>query len=303
LQFAVAFFFSIPAVAAPPITTAAFAPGGKQILVGSQAGIEVRSWPELAPIRTIETRLECVHDLAFSPAGDMLAAGGGSAGESGDLEVFRWPDGVAVWHIAPHDDLIYSVAWEAGGRIATASADRGVAIVAADGRIEARLEGHSRAVLAARWLGDGATLVTGGADQTLRVWDAELARTLRTLDNHTGTVRGLAERPGHAGASAPLVASIAADRTVRFWQPTIGRLVRFARVESEPLSLAWTADGRRLAVGSVDGRVRILDPETVKLEADLPALDGWAYTLVAAPDGRGFLVGGPEGRLERVERP
>ena len=93
-----------------------------------------------------------------------------------------------------------------------------------------------------------------------------------------------------------MVASIGADRTLRLWQPTIGRMVRLARLESDPTALAWLADGRAVAVACADGHVRLIDPETVAILSDLPALDGRPYCLATAPDGS-LLVGGQHGRI------
>ncbi len=142
-------------------------------------------------------------------------------------------------------------------------------------------------------------LVTGGLDQSLRVWNAITGEPLRRLDNHTAAVLGLALRPGQAAGALPMVASIGADRTLRFWQPTIGRMVRLARLESVPLALAWAPDGRLVGVACADGHVRLIDPDTLAVLADLPALNGRPYSLVAVPDG-GFMVGGEAGQLKRV---
>ena len=49
-----------------------------------------------------------------------------------------------------------------------------------------------------------------------------------------------------------MVASASADRTIRIWQPTIGRLVRYVRLEAEPLSIAWL--GGRFRVSSPPAR-------------------------------------------------
>jgi hypothetical protein len=48
-----------------------------------------------------------------------------------------------------------------------------------------------------------------------------------------------------------------------------------------------------------DGRLRVIDPDTVEVLEDLPALDGVAYSVAAAPDGS-VLVGGQNGQLRRL---
>src|SRR5262245_22038581 len=93
---------------APPITALAFAPDGKSVVVGSQAGVQVLSWPELKKARTLPTKLEHVHDLAFSPDGKILAAVGGAPARLGSIELFDWPGGKLLRRASPSKDLIYS---------------------------------------------------------------------------------------------------------------------------------------------------------------------------------------------------
>ncbi len=231
-------------VIAPPVTALAVAPDGKTVLAGSQAGLRQVSYPELKPQDsrkgggvkngTLKTALPHVHDLAFSPRGDFLAVGGGAPAEAGMVEVISWPEGKLAYRAEPQGDLIYAVAWSPDGRqLATASYDHTVAILdASSGKRLHKLQGHSRGVLAVCYLPDGKTLVSAGADNSVRVWDVENGRPVRTLDNHTAAVHDLAVRPGEAKEAPPLLASASDDRTVRLWQPTIGRMVRFARLPS-----------------------------------------------------------------------
>ncbi|HEY8504084.1 MAG TPA: WD40 repeat domain-containing protein [Gemmataceae bacterium] len=288
------------AAAAPPVTAVEFAPGGRSVVVGSQSGIEVRSWPGLRPLRRIETALAHTHDLAFSPDGTRLAASGGSPGESGVVEIFDWPGGKSLRRLRGHEDVAFAVAWDPGsGSLATAGLDRIVLLWDPDsGKVVRRFEGHSRGVTAVSFLPGGTDLLSAGIDQSLRVWDLRNGGLRRSLDNHTLPVHDLAVRPG--GDGPPMVASVAEDRTVRFWQPTIGRLVRFARLESAPLAADWLPDGSRAAVACADGRVRLIDPDTATVTGDFPALDGWAYSLAVHPSGAAAVVGGGDGRVKRV---
>ncbi|MGH7129235.1 MAG: WD40 repeat domain-containing protein, partial [Planctomycetaceae bacterium] len=151
------------------------------------------------------------------------------------------------------------------------------------------------------WLDDGQTLITGGLDDTLRVWNAETGQSLRTLSQHTAAVHGISLRPGPPAGALPMIASVSRDRSVRFWQPTIGRMVRFARLdEAFPLAVAWSPDGDRLIAACNDGRVRVIDPDTVQVVRNLPALEGWAYSLAVHPDGQGLAVGGSGGAVRQV---
>ena len=98
-----------------------------------------------------------------------------------------------------------------------------------------------------------------------------------------------------------MVASAAGDRTIRFWQPTIGRMVRYVRLESEPLNIAWTSDGSRIRgrrVWMVD--VRVIDSDEVKVTQTIQAIDGWAYSVAVHPTDGSIAVAGSHGKLCRV---
>lgn len=294
--------FVANASAAPPITAAAFTPDGKQVLIGSQAGIEVRSWPDLKTVANIKTDLLHVHDLAFSPNGTTLLAAGGSPGERGIVEVFSWPALERLRTISEHADLVYRIAWSPDGKnFATAGAD-GICRVFdfKSGKSQIRYEGHSRAALAIIYLPDGQGIVSAGVDQTLQLWDSNSDKPLRTLDNHLATVNDLAVRPGTNPDAPPVIVSISDDRTVRLWQPTIGRLMRFARVDSPPRCVTWSADGQQILVGCNDGTLQSIDPESVAVTSLRTKFAGRIQTLIAASQGQ-WLIGGENGLLQILQ--
>ncbi len=292
----------VPLLAAtPPITAAAFAPDGKHVVLGSQAGIEVRSWPDLKPTRRIPADLSHVHDLTFSPDGKLLLAAGGAPAEKGVVEVLTWPAGKRRYRRADCKDLVYRVAWSPDGtRWAAASADGTCRVYATNtGEETARYEGHSRPVLAIAFLPDGKSIASAGVDQTIQVWDATSAKAIRTLDNHMQAVNDLAFRPGQPADARPVLVSVSDDRTVRLWQPTIGRLVRFARLDSAPRAVVWSPDGARLLVGCTDGKMLSLDPDTLAV-AERGALPGRIYTLAVDSRNGNVLIAGEAGKVAAV---
>ena len=284
-----------------PITALAFTPQAKHVIAVNQSGIHLYAWPELDHRRTIQASTPNLHSVAFSPSGQYLAVGGGAPSENGVVEVFSWPKGELVRKLDSHNDSVRSVIWQDDIRLLTASLDREIKLwhLAEETTTSLTLKGHSRSVDAICLIENGHTLVSTGADQSLRVWEMESGTLIRSMNQHTKPVNALALRPVKDGL--PMIASGARDRTIRFWQPTIGRMVRYIRLESEPLNIAWTTDGTRVLASCVDGHVRVIDPVEVTVTQDLPAINGWAYAIAIHPNDRSAAIGGINGQIRRIE--
>ena len=155
------------------------------------------------------------------------------------------------------------------------------------------LKGHSRGVTSLAIAGD--LLVSSGLDQSLRIWDQKSATLTRSLSIHTLPVHDLATRPIATGL--PMVASASEDRSVRFWQPSIGRMVRFARLNAKPLSIKWMPSGDRIVAACTDGRLYLIDPDTVEIVDSAPAINGWAYCLAIHPTSNEIVVAGSGGQI------
>ncbi len=286
-----------------PVTAVKFVPNAERILVGSQSGLEVKSWPGIESVRRLESELLHIHDLAFSPDGDRVAVVGGTPAEEGTLEMFAWPSGKLLFRSSTNDDLIYAVDWSADShQVATASLDWKVTVHNADsGETNVQIEGHSRPVTAVCFLSDGKTLVSSGIDQSVRVWELPSGNNIRAFNNHTQPVHDVALRPSSDPDVLPMIASVSRDRTARLWQPTIGRMVRFCKVSgSVPLAVDWTSSGDRIVVSCTDGQLRTIDPDTVEILQESPAIDGWAYCVAVHSGNQEAVVGGDRGQLARV---
>jgi WD40 repeat protein len=260
--------------------------------------VEVRVAADLSLAKTIQVEMDSVHDVRFSPDGRWLAVAGGFPGEFGSVAWIRWPSGELDRHVEVHDDVIHQVAFSADGtKWMTASSDEVCSVFAIDAsKPSTRFTEHSRDVLGIAMLPDGETVVSGSRDETLRVWEAGSGKPIRTLHNHSRDVLALALQPNQRGL--PVVASASADLTIRFWQPTIGRMVRFARLPSTPLAIAWVFEGRLLAAACEDGNVRLIDPVKVSLLQSMHVGDDWLFSVAEHPQQSGrVVVGGAYGTL------
>ncbi|WP_253155693.1 WD40 repeat domain-containing protein [Stieleria tagensis] len=291
-------FSSVDAVD-PPLTSISFAPDGNSVVACSQAGLQVFRWPGLGLEKRVELHADNVHDLVFSADGSRLAIAGGEPGESGSIEILNWPQCEMIQRLHGHSDCVIKLQWLAENRLASASLDHQVCIWNLETkRVEQTLAGHSGGVCALSLLPEEKLLVSGGLDNSLRVWDLQSGELTRSLTIHTRAVTSLAVRP--IADELPMIASASRDQSVRLWQPTIGRMVRFARLESIPLDIAWTTDGSAILASCEDGSLVQIDAQTVTTGEPLKVLDGPAYCLTLHRRGLPVILAGESGLIRRV---
>lgn len=306
------------ACAEPPITALRFSPSGDSLLVASQRGLKVYEPPSALLAgsdrgETIEEVPPAIHDLRFSPGGDRLLISGGIPAEVGSVALLDWPARSRLWKKEIGEDIVYGSDWSPDGLfIAVASFDNVCRIL--DGKAggtRQSLVGHSAGLTDVAWV-DRQKVITASHDATLRLWDASTGQLERTFNNHAGALAGVLGKPlsptESAPAGLPLAASFADDRTVRFWQPTIGRMVRFYRFDSaRPVCAAWMPGGKLLAVGTTAGQVALIDPLSASVHGTFDMSDRhaglWVTALAVRPDGEAMVAGNSTGNVEWFELP
>ena len=233
--------------------------------------------------------------LEFSPDGSLLAAA------DHDRNVRFW-DVASGSEVRLPDDLLVTggLAFTLDGRQIITVSTKGVVKVwdVATRRSVAMFPAATRAVgYRVAFSRDRRLLAIGCEDGTITVVKTEPLEEVRTLEAHTGEISGLA-----FGAGDERLASAGNDLIVKFWDLRTGQeALTLDIIDRRANSLAFSPDGHRLAVGSADGNVQILDGTPLAGPGDagqVRTLEGHDHTVVGlaySPDGRWIVSASRDG--------
>lgn len=285
-----------------PITALALAPDG-QWLSGSDDGLQVHDAKTLKPVKRLGSGLEKIYSINFSPDHKNLAVAGGTPAEIGSVEIFSIETWEKTHTFASFDDIATDCAWLSDDQLVAGSMTGHCCEMSLMQDTAIPFAVHSKGILTLLRLST-TVVVTGGMDHTIGVWDLKDQTMLRVLNNHVDVVNQLALRPKRSQeelGDQPMVVTVSDDATVRFWQPTIGRMVRFARLESIPTCVLWNHSGTQVIVGTRSGKIHFIDPTTAQLVRTLEGA-GWINCLALPVEETSLIVGGSAG-LERISIP
>ncbi|MGW3289120.1 nSTAND1 domain-containing NTPase [Streptomyces sp. NPDC001002] len=256
-----------------------------------------------------------VRALAFTADGRELVGGG----FDGTVRVWDVRAERRIRTYETHTDSVMDVAVGRDGTLVSGSQDN-TAQVRDLGRpadLPITLMGNAGPVNAVALSPDGATLVTGGEDGTLRLWrladspvrtgakaftalggfrdgyaTGDSAGTVSLWDGRArkprltwraaeGEITDLAYNP-----SGSLLAVTSMDHTTTVWRTDTGeRLTELPRSGREVLAVAFDGTGTRLVTGGWDDYLRVWNLKTRRLLASRKAENVWGIALTSARGG------------------
>lgn len=143
------------------------------------------------------------------------------------------------------------------------------------------LQGFDKVISEIAWSPDGRILASSGADQMIRLWDAQGGKLLQTLEGHTDWVSSVTWSP-----DGQTLASGSFDRTIRLWDVQSGKLCQTLEGHHNDVSsVTWAPDGRTLASGARDQTICLWNTQSGDLLHTLEGHRGPVYHVAWSPDG------------------
>jgi WD40 repeat protein/serine/threonine protein kinase len=281
---------------ADAVLSVAFSPDGTRLAAGSE-DMTARVWDIPTPTTGIS--------VAFSPDGRRLATVAGNAARVWDVA-----SGTQLAELRGHEAVARAATFSPdGSHLATASDDKTARLWdVATGRKLLVLRGHKQPLTTLAFSADGARLVTAGRDNTQRMWDTADGREIRVMG------AGKSDEPDPTRAAWSAAVAFSADgkqlatasetkpgeariqlrdaatcERTGGWPSNMGTNEPLAQFEGLIDAIAFSPDGKRLAIASFGGRV--FDLGTGQRALILSGYRQRVRAIAFSPDGTRLVTG------------
>jgi len=282
------------------ISDVRFSPDGRYIVTASSDDTarlwDARTDRTVAVLRGHKTGVASVQ---FSPDGRLIA----TTSDDGTTRLWDAPSGRPRATLrVDASSLLNLAAFSPDSRyIATLNADKARVWDARTGRAVATLSSPSSDPLGSSvdcitFMHSGHNVVTGGIDQTVRVWNALTGQNTRTLRGHTGNIGGGIGGGIDSVAVSPddqYILSSSTDGTARVWEAPDTTLTTLRGHTGAVDDAEFSPDGRRVVTAGADGTARIwvtANMLTRTFDGQAGAVNDAAYSpngrYIATADGR-----------------
>lgn len=294
-----------PAYAQPPVISAlAFSPDGQMLAVSGYREVLLHRADGTGLVTRLVGLSERLNSISYSADSKLLVAAGGTPARFGELQVWDSATGKLKRSVMLTADTVFGGSLSPDAKvIATGATDNTVRLIETDtGKELQKIGNHENWVLSTVFGVDGKRVVSVSKDRAAKLSDAASGGFLENVNLLRGELMALARHPGKdivvVGGEEripyvymmdrPKVMKIADDTTL---------LRKLPRQEGAITALAWSGDGKKIAVAGLSPQVNVYDADTGLSIAQCTGHKAGIYAVAFNPAGDRLATGGFDGHV------
>ena len=264
-----------------------FSPDGKYVLtIGFGPGARLWDVDSGQVVRDYITDRPQIWAASFTPDGKRVLLAGFD-----HIEVMDLVTGQLVRRIAAGSEAISTIQCSRDGRHVLVTGTHARLWDMETDTIARAFEGHRGHTLF-KFSPDETTLVSGGEDSSVKLWQRATGKPIRTFGERAGTVKAMS-----LSSDSALALSGGADQTLRLWDLATGQLVRAFEGHTAAIkAVAFGKSADLLLSGSADHSVKLWNAKSGQLLATFQGHTSAVSTVAFA--GELIVAGGADGTVK-----
>ena len=298
-------------LAAPPVYTTpsvisalAHSPDGSLLAVSGYHEVLLHNSDGSALVGRLVGESPRIESVAFSSDGKLLAVAGGAPAVFGEVQIWDVAERKQSAAYKVSFDSVYGISFSPDNQmVAFGGADKSVRVLnVADGKELMKFDNHSDWVFATTFTLDGKRVLSGSRDRAMKLINISNGQFIDDINKLLEPVLCMSRHPkqdviaygGEQGT--PRIYRIS-DNQGRTAANNDVNLQKALERQAGPVhSIAYSPDGEQIAIGSVDGEVRIYKPDGART-ATLKGHSGAVFAISWHPSKPEITTGGYDGKL------
>ncbi|MCU1261479.1 MAG: Planctomycete cytochrome [Bryobacterales bacterium] len=294
-----------PVYLQPPVISAlAFSPDGKTLAVSGYRELLLHKADGSGLISRLVGQSERLNSIAYSADGSTLVAAGGTPARFGEVQIWDPATGKLKRSVTLTADTLFGASISPDGKeIAVGGADNSVRLLdASSGKELQKIGNHENWVLGTVFGVDGRRVVSVGRDQAAKLSDAGSGAFLENVNLLRGELAAVARHPKKnvvvigGEDRVPYVYLMDRPKVMKIADDTT--LVRkLPRQDGLIAALAWSPNGKMIAVGGMGPQVNVYDSDSGTLSVSCKGHEAGIYAIAFSPASDRLATGGFDGHV------
>jgi WD40 repeat protein/mono/diheme cytochrome c family protein len=300
-----------PAYAQPPVISAlAFSPDGQTLAVSGYREVLLHKADGSGLVARLVGLSERLNSIAYSADGKLLVTAGGTPARFGEIQIWDTATGKLQRSVTVTGDTVFGGSVSPDAKVIAAGAtDNTVRLIeTSTGKELQKIGNHENWVLSTVFGVDGKRVVSVSKDRAAKLTDAVSGGFLENVNLLRGELMAIARHPTKdvvvigGDERIPYIYTMDRPKVMKIADDTT-LLRKLPRQDGAITTLAWSADGKKIAVAGLSPQVNVYDPDTGQAVSHCAGHKAGIYAVAFNPAGDRLATGGFDGhvRIYNVE--